>query len=239
MSIPDGLLPELHRLHLRIEELRKKLDRGPRLIKIQEQALADLQQKHESLKAQQIDLRKAVDAKSLQLKTNESKIQDLTGKLNAATTNKEYEVFSSQIKADEMANSVLEDEILEGMDKVDCCGEEIKATELECREQEQKISKTKAEVESTRAGLEQQAASIEEELHQREQELPTKIMDQYKRMVKVHGAATLAEVRDGTCNSCFSVISPQEQVQLNTNQLIFCGSCGRIMFQAKAVADRS
>jgi uncharacterized protein len=237
MSLPTGLLSELHRLHLQIEEIRKKLDRGPRMIRIQEQTLADLQKTHESLKSQQVELRKAVDAKSLQLKTNEGKIQDLTGKLNAASSNKEYEIFNSHIEADRMANSVLEDEILEGMEKVDGCGEEIKANERACREQEQQIAKTKAEVESSRAGLEQKVATIEIKLHQRERELPGKIMDQYDRMVKVHGAATLAEVIDGTCNSCFSVISPQEQVQLNTNHLVFCGSCGRILFQSNVSVE--
>jgi hypothetical protein len=237
MSVPTGLLPDLHRLHLQIEEIRKKLDRGPRMIRIQEQTLADLRKKHESLKSQQIELRKAVDAKSLQLKTNEGKIQDLTGKLNAASTNKEYEIFSSQIEADRMANSVLEDEILEGMEKVDRCGEEIKATEQSCREQEQQIAKTKAEVEAARAGLEQQVAALEAELHERERELPGKYVDQYQRMVKVHGAATLAEVIDGTCNSCFSLLSPQQRVQLNTNHLVFCGSCGRILFQETAAVE--
>jgi uncharacterized protein len=237
MSLPTGLLPELHRLHVKIEGLRGQLERGPRQIRIQERKLAELQARRESLKNRQVELRKSVDAKSLQLKTHEAKIVELTGKLNAAATNKEYEIFSSQIEADRMANSVLEDEILEGLEKVDQCGAEIKATEAEALEQEKLIAQTKAEVDAARAGLEEQVAAVEAELTERERELPGKYGDQYRRMVKVHGAATLAEVTDGTCGSCYSLLSPQQRVQLNTNQLVFCGSCGRILFQQSAPVE--
>ena len=72
-----------------------------------------------TLKEKLLELRKSADGKSLQLKSNEAKNLDLTAKLNAASSNKEYEIISSQIEADKMANSVLEDEILEALDKVD------------------------------------------------------------------------------------------------------------------------
>ena len=61
----------------------------------------------------------AVDKKQLQLKTGEDKVKDLRYKLNASTSNREYQALLEQIAADEMANSVLADEILEGLDACD------------------------------------------------------------------------------------------------------------------------
>ncbi len=43
----------------------------------------------------------------------------MKAKLNAAQSNREYQAFRDQIAADEMANSVLADEILEGLEKID------------------------------------------------------------------------------------------------------------------------
>ena len=61
----------------------------------------------------------AADQKQLQLKAGEEKIKDLKRKLNAAASNREYQILKEQIAADEMANSVLEDEILEALEKID------------------------------------------------------------------------------------------------------------------------
>ena len=64
-------------------------------------------------------MRVATDQKQLQLKSDEQKIKDHRAKLNAAASNREYQILKEQIAADEMTNSVLEDEIIEAMEKVD------------------------------------------------------------------------------------------------------------------------
>ncbi len=61
----------------------------------------------------------AADQKQLQLKSSEDKVKDLRRKLNAAASNREYQALLEQIAADEMANSVLADEILEALEKID------------------------------------------------------------------------------------------------------------------------
>ena len=63
-------------------------------------------------------MRMSSDEKELQLKEREGRIQDVRLKLNSATNNKEYQAFIEQIAADDQANSVLSDEILELLDKV-------------------------------------------------------------------------------------------------------------------------
>ena len=64
-------------------------------------------------------MRVAADQKQLQLKAGEEKIKDLKRKLNAAASNREYQILKEQIAADDMAKSVLEDEIIEALEKID------------------------------------------------------------------------------------------------------------------------
>lgn len=231
MTTPTGLLPELHDLHLRLQELQGQLAKGPRAIAAREKAAADKQQDLEQLKQKLTDLRKSADQKSLQLKTNEAKIQDLQGKLNTASTNKEYDIIRTQIDADKMANSVLEDEILEAYEKVDACQRDIAAANEELKALENAVTKTRQDVDAARAGLEADAAKVETELHEYERQLPATIMEVYRRLVQAHGAGALTEVEGDACGACFSIFSPQERVQLNTGKIVLCRICGRMMYR--------
>lgn len=234
MDKPTGLLPEIHKLRTQLEAVREKLESGPRKIAAQERLLQQKQDELTACKDKLMDLRKSADGKSLQLKTNEAKILDLTAKLNAASSNKEYEIISSQIEADKMANSVLEDEILEALDKVDRGKQDIEAAESAIAEQQAQIQTTQREVDASLAGLEAEAAELEAALTERESHIPSKIIDQYRRLVAAHGAGALALVENDSCTACYAIIAPQERVHLNMGKILFCRSCGRIMYLDEA-----
>lgn len=231
-ATPD-LLPELHRLHQQVHELREQLARGPRQVKAREQTVAAKKDEQQKLKDKLITLRKLADQKNLQLKSNESKILDLKGKLNAVSTNKEYEIISTQIAADTMANSVLETEILEAFENVDACQKQIARCDADVAELQKKVEETRKQVDAVRDDLERRAGQVEAELTEKERELPVELLDVYRRLVQAHGAEALAKVEKDVCTSCYKIISPQERVQLNTNKILFCRSCGRLMYRVK------
>src|SRR5688572_13027737 len=104
MAITGMNFAELHRLHLALQEVRSQLDRGPRQVRAREQLVAqgeaDVAARREQLKSQRLNS----DRKSLDLKTNEAKIADLRGKLNVASSNREFDIIKGQIDADTVAN---------------------------------------------------------------------------------------------------------------------------------------
>jgi predicted nucleic acid-binding Zn-ribbon protein len=73
----------------------------------------------------------AADQKQLQLKSSETKIRDLTAKLNACKTNREYQTLGDQIAADTMAAKVLEDEILEALERIDTLKPAVPAADVD------------------------------------------------------------------------------------------------------------
>ena len=119
VAVTIATLRTLHRIHRQLEDLDERLAAGPRRVS----ARASMLQAAEAARAAaQDDLTKArmtADQKQLQLKTSEGKIRDLEGKLNACKTNREYQLLGEQIAADRMALKVLEDEILEALERVD------------------------------------------------------------------------------------------------------------------------
>ena len=84
----------------------------------------------ETLRGKLKQSKMSADQKNLQLKSSEGRIYDLNGKLNIAANNREYEALRSQIAADTMAKSVLEDEILEAVEKVDAAQIDVKKMKL-------------------------------------------------------------------------------------------------------------
>jgi uncharacterized protein len=231
MSAAAAGLKRLHELHLQLQELQQKLEHGPRQVKARQQILAKKQAEIDTFKAELKLARVAADQKNLQLKTNESKIADLRGKLNQATSNREFDIIRSQIDADTMANSVLEDEILEVLEKVDQIQQKIGKGEAEANQTAADIRRVADEVESTAPRIRTQASEIEASLHEAEKILPGTIMEAYRRLVQAHGAAALATVEGNACTICNEILSPNSLVELNTGKFIFCRSCGRLLYR--------
>jgi predicted CXXCH cytochrome family protein len=223
-------LTELHRLHLALREVQEQLVRGPRQIKAREQlslqAQADLEAKRKLL----LELRKGVDRKQLDLKTNEARIADLRRKLNTASSNREYEIISGQIDADTMANSVLEDEILELMEKVDRAQHEITAADEKAKKTAAEKQRFATEFEAGAGLLRTRCEALTAEVRQAESGLTGDVGQRYRRLVEAHGADALAPVEGGVCTSCHVQLTPQSKVLLNSGGVLFCGSCGRLLY---------
>ena len=159
MSSISAGMKQLHDLRLNLREIYDQLERGPRQIAAREQIIARKKDELEALRGRLKQMKVAADQKNLQLKSSEGRIYDLSGKLNIAANNREYEALRSQIAADTMAKSVLEDEILEALEKVDAVQIDVKKAELEVAGVEAELKKLIAEVQAKEAGLKEQAAA--------------------------------------------------------------------------------
>lgn len=230
MNVTADALRELHRIHQQLTDLRDRLERGPKQIRAREATVAQLEAKLAEAVERSKQTRMAVDRKQLDLKAGEQKIIDVRVKLNAANTNKEYQALLEQIAASEMANSVLSDEILEGMEKIDSMVAAVK-------EAERTVATGRAELEKSRQAVEQSAVLIqsnvvrlENELARAEQALPADFKVDYLRVVRSKGADGLAEVDDGVCSGCGQQITLNMQNELRLSKPVFCKSCGRLLY---------
>src|SRR5256885_1646427 len=139
-------LRTLHRIHRQHTDLKERLSRGPRQIQVAETSVkkteADLAQAKDVYKQAKM----SADDKQLQLKHRESKLVDLQAKLNMAQSNKEYQLLKDQMAADNQANSVLADEILETLEKIDVLQAAVKTAESN-------LTKTKGELAKVRGRI--------------------------------------------------------------------------------------
>lgn len=223
---------ELHRLHLQLKEAQDQLERGPRQLKARQQIAIQKQADLETAKQAQKTAKMAVDQKNLQLKSCETKLGELKGKLNSATSNREYDALRKEIDADNMAKSVLEDEIIAALEKVDSAQISIKKAEQELAAAQAEEKRFAADQAATEAPLRAKRTELESAVAAAETCLPDDAANYYRRLVQKHGAEALAQVDGNICSACYVALPPQLMVQLNAGQIVFCKTCGRLLYPA-------
>lgn len=230
MSITAAALRELHRIHQQLAELRDRLERGPKQVRAREANVAQLEARLAEARERAKQTQMAADRKNLDLKTGEQKVVDLRVKLNAASSNREYQALLEQIAAAEMAGSVLQDEILEGLEKMDLLGAAVKEAEKNLAAGKQELEKARRTVQDSAATIRTDLSRLEGELAQAEKALPAEIKSDYQRVVRSKGADSLAAAEDGVCTGCGQQITLNMQNELKLSKLVFCKTCGRLLY---------
>lgn len=229
MSSTAQSLKALHDLLLRLREVHDDLAAGPRQIQMRTVALQRRQAELTNARDRLKNSRATADGKNLQLKTSEAKIAELKNKLNIANSNREYEIINGQIAADTMAVSVLEDEILEALTKVDQLQVEVGQAEQAVQQAEAELANAKSQAAAREPGLQEREKSLQTAVTAAEKFLPGDLLPQYRRAVQAFGADALASVEDRVCQSCNVTLTSQKVVELRTGKLMFC-SCGRLLY---------
>ena len=224
------MLRTLHRIHRQHTDLKDRLSRGPRQI----QASESLVKKSETELTQAKDTFKhakmAADEKQLQLKHRESKLVDLQAKLNMAQSNKEYQLLKDQMAADKQANSVLADEILEALEKLDQLQADVKTAEANLAKAKEELAKLRQRVNDQQQGLESELARVRGELKSAEDALAGDFRDNYLRLSRSMGEESLAPVESGSCGGCSQTLTTQTLNLLKLDKPVFCKSCGRLLY---------
>jgi predicted nucleic acid-binding Zn-ribbon protein len=230
MAVSAATLRTLHRIHRQLSDLRSRLARGPKQIQAGEAHVTRLNQLRQSAKDDVKKTTMLADQKELQLKEREMRIEDVRGKLNACSTNREYQAFIEQIAADEQANSVLSDEILELYDKMAQLQDGVKRHEEQLAKGKTDIEKLRQKIDGEKQSLETDLARLSNELVEAEASLPAEATADYNRVVKVRGEEGMAMLDDDCCGNCFQTITSQMVNELLMEHLVLCKNCGCLLY---------
>ncbi len=227
-------LRTLHRIHQQLHDLRERMERGPRMLQAHQ---ANIQRQEAQLTLARDEFRKlktATDDKQMQLSTAEAGVEKRRGQMRQAKDNREYQALKEEIAATEMANSVLADEILEAMEKLDELQKKVAEAEAMVKKAQEQAAKTRQEVEGQLPLITGDIQRLEVELRQQEAGLPEDFRGHYSRAVRLKGVDALAPVFGEFCGGC------NQQIPLNTvnllmqGQPVLCKACGRLLYIPEA-----
>jgi len=229
-QVDTDVLRALHRIHRQLSDLRGRLERGPKQICAVDAHVEHCRQRLAKAQAAAKAARVASDAKQVQLKAGEGKVQELKLKLNTASSNREYQALKDQTAAQEMTNSVLADEILEGMEKIDELRRKIDEAEGQLTQADEKNKKVHATVEKHEPLIRGDIERLQVELKQCEASLPPKIKEPYNRVIRRRGEDAMAAVENQFCSGCNQHVPLNVCAEMMLGHPMFCKTCGRMLY---------
>ena len=207
------------------QELRKQ-DVQKKKTQIEDKkALAE--EKHE----EKLSRQKEIDRKELDLKTDEGEITKYNVQLNSIKTNKEYTALCTEIGSKKADMSILEDEILNTMSKLESVNEEYNKLQEDLRREEESLKNL---IESVDADVKKTDIEIEEIQNDQKKyidALDENSLKHYNRLSSIKGGKAVVAVIDNMCGGCSMKITAQTlNLLMGSNELVFCQSCSRILY---------
>jgi uncharacterized protein len=229
-NVSTDTLRKLHRIHRQLGDLKERLERGPRVAKAHQANLDRIEKQLEDARTKLKALRVAGDAKQLLLQTGEAAVQRRRHQLLEAKSNTEYQALKDQIAADEMANSVLADEALELMEKLDEAAKVVAAAEAAAAKARDEADKHRQDYEGQAPSIQGDLRRLEAELQAAEGELNGDFLALYQRLVRAKGGDALAPIHGEFCGGCNQHVPLNMCAGLILSKPVCCKSCGRLLY---------
>jgi uncharacterized protein len=221
----------LQSLDLRIAEFEREIATLPKHIAEIERALDShlrrLEADRAALAANQKERKRLEDDG----KVEAQKISKLKDQMLGAKTNEQYRAFQHEIDFCAAAIRKADDRILELMSEAEPLDVNVKSAEAALKEEQK-------QVEAEKARARERTAAVQKQLDQGKAERKTLVAtvkpqtySTYERVRKKWRGSAVAEALGGRCSACQILLRPQFFQDLrNSQQMMQCESCGRILF---------
>jgi uncharacterized protein len=238
----DGLIDKLLELqtqHTHLLQLQERA-RSTRVgIVAKERQLRDaeatLANVHEERKAAQVE----ADAKELDIKTIQGKVEKYRQQLNEVKTNREYKAIQNEVKFAGIELRRLEDLELAAMDRLETISGKISGTEESLKHVQKELDGVKAKADAEVDALEDDIRKAERDRKLIAEQLPREALDIFDRVASKHEDGAMAPIisdaeRAGTytCGGCYMQLTVNDYVKLRSDRdtVLTCPSCARILY---------
>jgi uncharacterized protein len=223
-------LHELHHILQQVAQIRERIARCPKQLLAAETVFKKLETDVLQIKEINKQAKIACDDKQLQLKQREARMLDLRSKLHQAESNQVYQLVKDQIAADQQANSVLADEILEALEKLEEYQIQIQTANANVVKGREELEKTKQRITLQLQQFETELAGWTAKLTAAEDCLPEDFRIEYNRVVKTRAEESLASVDGDNCSGCCQTLTPQTLNEIHLGKPVLCKSCARLLY---------
>jgi predicted nucleic acid-binding Zn-ribbon protein len=221
---------ELHRLRRHAKDLQDQVERGPRILRAhQAKVVKEGEALHEAQEALK-KLKVANHEKEVSLKVTHQQIAKYEEQRNKATTRKEYDTLQAEIAAARQTARKIEDDILDGMAKVEEQAAQVPEAEKALTQAKQDYADFERQTQERLARQREQHAEVLAKIKEVEGSLPAEVRPVYERLVHARGEEALSAMQNQTCSACYTGITAQQYNDLLSGRLVLCKSCGRILY---------
>jgi predicted nucleic acid-binding Zn-ribbon protein len=164
------------------------------------------------------------------IKSFQEKIAKYRSQSSSVKTNDEYRALMHEVEFAEKQISGSEDKILELMIALENEEKSLKRAEAELKTEAADVEKEKVEARVRTAEDEKLLGGLKEKRAELRSGVNDSALAHYDRVMRQRKSA-ISEARNQKCLACFVMVRPQTWQDIRTNeQIITCGSCGRILY---------
>ena len=235
MSVVDQIIL-LHDVDSKLFEINKLLGDLPGQVEeltIQQENLKNsLAEKEELLKNTTVDIQTSENI----IATSQEKVNALKDKLTdgSISTNKEYDAMMETIDYEKNLVSEKETELLTLMETKDTLSKEIEEDQSNLDTLIQDLASKKEALESKLSEVSDEKNSLEEERNNIIKNVDDTILAQYQTIYEARNGVAVAEILDDSCGECGAFIPAQLVNEALAKQVVFCGNCGRFVYQSNS-----
>ena len=238
-SLIDKLL-ELHRQQLHLNRHNEKVRSAGMAVAARQRQVTAAQNALNQLDEHRKNTQRLADARELDVKALQAKIQKLREQLNAIETNREYKALQNEIKFAEIELRRAEDDELGAMDQLEQDDGKMHAAR-------ERLTRTEAGLAEVQVATAAQAESLEADVRKAERDradiaaqLPRDVLAVFDRLVSKHEDGAMCPlVKDDnpgsgafSCGACHMRLTDNVYVRLvgNRNEIITCPNCSHILY---------
>ena len=226
-----GSLIKLQTVDSEIYILNREKEAKPEEVKVITAAFEEKKQGLAVLEKQLLDLQKEKKDRELELGSKEDAAKKLQGQLYQLKTNKEYQVMLQQINDAKADVSVIEDKILESMDKIDKARVEIDKEKQALQQQERLFNEQKNKIQIRIKEIDDRISQLDGQRKQIIPDIDPKILPQYQRILNNRDGLAIVPVKDNSCQGCNMHVPPQVINLIRMyERIITCEVCNRMLF---------
>lgn len=238
-------LVRLHRVVLQIRGLSGRLETAERYLRAQENKLRELDDSIESVGAQLRQIEAKATNEEDAARDVDQRIATLREKMNQATSNKEYSAILTEINTLKADKSLIEDNALDQMSKVEELREQLNTLKADRDAREKVRAVAKAERDEHEAAIRDRLAELKAEREREAAEVPADALAAFEARVAAGEPDIMAPLEEHdrkrmeyACGSC-QVLLPIEMLNglLGHGRITNCTACGAILYLEDSVRE--
>lgn len=224
-------LVELQKLDRKLDDIENAKGDLPNRVRASEQRLADLKADIE-VRAQNLQLtQKEKRRLEGEIAVLEQKKKDLSEKLYAVTTNKEYDAVTLEIETVLQRIDETETTLLQAIEREDQLESELSELRSQLTSQEETHNKQMADLQRRIETNAEKERLLRGERDSLAEKIPLPRLRTYTRIRNGKDGLAVVPILRGACGGCYTNIPPQRIMEVRDHdKIITCESCGRILY---------
>jgi predicted nucleic acid-binding Zn-ribbon protein len=231
-------LVKLFRADQNLRSAQENYESAARSVRILERKVAELTGKLNGLQKSLREQQATAANLDLDLKTREAHIEKLRTQQQQAKTNKEYQVFLTEINTEKVDRNKIEEEAIKALEVVERTQGEVKVIQTQLTEEQGKLDTVQGQLAGKLSELQTEIDKLKPAREEAYDAVPAKARVPFERLAERFEGEAMSPLEkpdrrheEYVCGACQMALVVDVYNRLHSrDEMVMCPSCGRMLY---------